>query len=143
MYGATYSTESDHKMEWAKKYFQIEERGSSVAQEVRGGTATFLTMSYILLVNPQVLAKIGIPATDAGSVFLRHFKFLFPKFNRVVVLRSDCHGIIKRGWMLGCWVAGVSEFYLLTIDSKYVQESSFRTESWNWSICLCCLWTCS
>lgn len=46
-------------------FFRVSERGSTVSQEIRGGVATFLTMSYILLVNPQVLTKIGIPAQDA------------------------------------------------------------------------------
>jgi AGZA family xanthine/uracil permease-like MFS transporter len=49
------------------RFFSISKRGSSIGQEIRGGTATFLTMSYILLVNPQVLAKIGIPPTDVGK----------------------------------------------------------------------------
>lgn len=37
-------------------YFEVTRRGSTVAHEVRGGAATFLTMSYILLVNPQILS---------------------------------------------------------------------------------------
>lgn len=37
------------------EYFEVSHRGSSVATEVRGGFVTFLTMSYILLVNPQIL----------------------------------------------------------------------------------------
>eukprot|EP01063_Lacrimia_lanifica_P009723 TRINITY_DN1661_c1_g4_i1.p1 TRINITY_DN1661_c1_g4~~TRINITY_DN1661_c1_g4_i1.p1 ORF type:complete len:679 (+),score=262.95 TRINITY_DN1661_c1_g4_i1:73-2109(+) len=38
-------------------YFEITARGSTYAQELRGGLATFLTMSYILLVNPQILTQ--------------------------------------------------------------------------------------
>ena len=37
------------------EYFDVTARGSTVLQELRGGVATFLTMSYILLVNPQIL----------------------------------------------------------------------------------------
>jgi adenine/guanine/hypoxanthine permease len=48
---------------WLEKKFLLTERGSTVAQEFRAATATFLTMSYILLVNPQLLSKIGIPTT--------------------------------------------------------------------------------
>lgn len=40
------------------EFFEIEKRGSSVATEVRAGLTTFLTMSYILLVNPQILAQV-------------------------------------------------------------------------------------
>ena len=46
------------------RYFKMEERNTTVMQEVRAGTATFLTMSYILLVNPQLLSKLSVPATD-------------------------------------------------------------------------------
>lgn len=40
-------------------YFCIEERGSSIGREIRAGVVTFLTMSYILLVNPQILSQVG------------------------------------------------------------------------------------
>jgi len=46
------------------RYFKLEERNTTVLQEVRAGTATFLTMSYILLVNPQLLSKLSVPPTD-------------------------------------------------------------------------------
>jgi adenine/guanine/hypoxanthine permease len=41
--------------------FPIAERGSSVRTEVVGGVATFLTMSYILVVNPAILSAAGLP----------------------------------------------------------------------------------
>ena len=37
-------------------YFQVEERGSTVRTEVRGGVATFFTMAYIVVLNPIILA---------------------------------------------------------------------------------------
>lgn len=40
-------------------YFCIEERGSTIGREIRAGVVTFLTMSYILLVNPQILSQVG------------------------------------------------------------------------------------
>lgn len=40
------------------EFFEIEKRHSTVATEVRAGITTFLTMSYILLVNPQILAQV-------------------------------------------------------------------------------------
>lgn len=36
-------------------YFQIKQRKSSVGQEVRGGLVTFLTMAYIVVLNPLIL----------------------------------------------------------------------------------------
>ena len=47
-----------------RSYFRLDDRKTSILGEFRAGAATFLTMSYILLVNPQLLSKIGIPATD-------------------------------------------------------------------------------
>jgi len=41
-----------------KDYFLIDERGSTIETEIRAGIVTFLTMSYILLVNPQILAQV-------------------------------------------------------------------------------------
>ncbi|HSR22758.1 MAG TPA: solute carrier family 23 protein, partial [Candidatus Eisenbacteria bacterium] len=47
-------------------FFKISERGSSVAREVRGGLATFITMAYIVVLNPLILG----PAKDADGHFL-------------------------------------------------------------------------
>jgi AGZA family xanthine/uracil permease-like MFS transporter len=36
-------------------FFQISERGSTLAREVRGGVVTFFTMAYIVVLNPLIL----------------------------------------------------------------------------------------
>ena len=41
------------------KYFKIYERKSSIFNEVKSGTIAFLTMSYIITLNPQILEKGG------------------------------------------------------------------------------------
>jgi AGZA family xanthine/uracil permease-like MFS transporter len=41
------------------RYFEVEERGSTVRTELRGGLATFFTMAYIVVLNPIVLAGAG------------------------------------------------------------------------------------
>jgi AGZA family xanthine/uracil permease-like MFS transporter len=44
------------------RYFGIAAAGSTIPRELRAGLTTFLTMSYVLLVNPQVLGNaIVIP----------------------------------------------------------------------------------
>ena len=40
------------------RYFHISERGSTVRIEIIAGLATFLTMSYILFVNPSIIAGL-------------------------------------------------------------------------------------
>ena len=47
------------------KFFKIQERGSSVGQELRAGLTTFLAMAYIIAVNPGILVVAGIPLSAA------------------------------------------------------------------------------
>lgn len=48
--------------DFLERKFDCAGRGSTPAKEVRAAFATFFTMSYILLVNPQLLSRLGIPA---------------------------------------------------------------------------------
>lgn len=47
------------------RFFRITERGSTVKREVRGGIATFVAMSYIVVLNPLVL---GLGKDAAGGM---------------------------------------------------------------------------
>ncbi|WP_315982055.1 NCS2 family permease [Aliamphritea spongicola] len=53
-------------MQALMSYFKIAERGSDIKTEIRAGITTFLTMSYILFVNPQILSLAGMPANDVA-----------------------------------------------------------------------------
>ncbi len=74
------------------KFFKISERGSSVSTEVVGGLTTFLAMSYIIAVNPAMLAAAGIPfnagltATCFGAAIMTVAMGLFA--NRPIALAS-------------------------------------------------------
>ena len=37
------------------KFFKLEERGTTVSKEFIGGLTTFLSMAYIIFVNPNIL----------------------------------------------------------------------------------------
>jgi AGZA family xanthine/uracil permease-like MFS transporter len=39
------------------RYFEITKRGSSIPAEVRGGVVTFVTMAYIVILNPIILSS--------------------------------------------------------------------------------------
>lgn len=41
--------------------FRISEQGSNVKTEILAGSTTFLTMAYIVVVNPAMLSSIGMP----------------------------------------------------------------------------------
>jgi adenine/guanine/hypoxanthine permease len=43
------------------RYFRLSENHSSVRSEFLGGLTTFLTMAYIVVVNPQILSQTGMP----------------------------------------------------------------------------------
>ncbi len=47
------------------QFFKISERGSSVRTEINAGVTTFLTMAYIIVVNPTVLSDAGVPFSGA------------------------------------------------------------------------------
>jgi adenine/guanine/hypoxanthine permease len=50
-----------------ERYFRLAENRTTVRQEVLGGLTTFLTMAYIIVVNPQILSQAGMPVE--GVVF--------------------------------------------------------------------------
>jgi len=43
-----------------RKFFKLEENGSNVRTEVIAGITTFITMAYIIFVNPMILGKAGM-----------------------------------------------------------------------------------
>jgi AGZA family xanthine/uracil permease-like MFS transporter len=43
------------------RYFQLTANQTTVKQEFLGGLTTFLTMAYIVAVNPQILSQAGMP----------------------------------------------------------------------------------
>ncbi len=49
------------------RYFKLTENATTVKQELLGGATTFMTMAYIVVVNPQILAQAGMP--PEGVVF--------------------------------------------------------------------------
>lgn len=49
------------------KFFGLKERGTNVRTEIVAGFTTFLAMSYIIFVNPDILAQAGM---DPGAVFV-------------------------------------------------------------------------
>jgi AGZA family xanthine/uracil permease-like MFS transporter len=49
-------------MNWLRSYFQFEQHGTTFRREVVAGITTFVTMAYIVAVNPAILKAAGIPA---------------------------------------------------------------------------------
>ena len=47
--------------------FRLGERGTSVQTEILAGGTTFLTMAYIVLVNPAILSSTGMPLAGVAA----------------------------------------------------------------------------
>jgi len=50
-----------------ERLFKLSENQTTVRQELIGGLTTFMTMAYIIVVNPQILSQAGMPPD--GVVF--------------------------------------------------------------------------
>ncbi len=49
------------------RYFGLGQNGTEPRTEIIAGVTTFLTMAYIVFVNPQILGTTGM---DKGAVFV-------------------------------------------------------------------------
>lgn len=59
-------TNKIEKSNFLEKKFKLSENNTTVKKEVLAGITTFMTMAYILVVNPSILSEAGM---DKGAVF--------------------------------------------------------------------------
>ena len=50
-----------------ERFFRVAERGSTVPRELRGGLVTFVTMSYIIVLNPLILGSFAADGPGAKA----------------------------------------------------------------------------
>jgi len=68
--GAERMTEAESTPEppgFLERRFDLAERGTSTRTEVLAGFTTFLTMAYIILVNPAILGQAGMPVAAVAA----------------------------------------------------------------------------
>ncbi|WP_022893040.1 NCS2 family permease [Agromyces subbeticus] len=68
--GATTTVDAEPKNAF-DRFFEITRRGSTVAREIRGGIVTFVTMAYIVILNPLILGgtdDVAGNALDAAQI---------------------------------------------------------------------------
>ncbi len=63
-YMSQHNTVGSHRI--LEKWFKLSAEGTTIKTELIAGITTFMTMAYILAVNPFILSKTGM---DAGAVF--------------------------------------------------------------------------
>ncbi|MDF2547586.1 MAG: permease [Anaerosolibacter sp.] len=59
-------TKTNHSISPLEKAFQLKEHGTTAKTEIMAGITTFMTMAYILVVNPSILSATGM---DFGALF--------------------------------------------------------------------------
>ena len=45
-----------------ENFFKLKENGTNTRTEITAGITTFMTMAYIIIVNPLILSDAGMPA---------------------------------------------------------------------------------
>ena len=50
-----------------EKFFSTESNNTTIEKEILAGITTFITMAYIIFVNPQMMAQSGM---DHGAIFV-------------------------------------------------------------------------
>ncbi len=73
-----------------ENYFQLEKNKTNVQTEITAGITTFLTMAYIIVLNPIILADGGF---DYGGVFVA----------TIVATAAACFimGLYAKTWPIG------------------------------------------
>jgi AGZA family xanthine/uracil permease-like MFS transporter len=87
------------------RYFEMEDRKTNFTTEFRGATATFLTMAYIIAVNPRILADSGGPCVpcseDEGGIFCDDYGACMESIKREFVTSTAIAS------MVGCMLMGL------------------------------------
>lgn len=81
------------------KFFEFDARKTNLTTEIGGGTATFLTMAYILAVNPMILADSGGPCE--GEKFSDDYDICVEDIKRQYVIATALAS------MFGCILMGL------------------------------------
>src|SRR3954447_3284501 len=97
--------------------FSISERGSTPRVEVLGGVSTFLTMCYILFVNPAILSAAGVPfkgvavATALAACVTTLAMALFTNYPFALATGLGLNAVVAFDIILGhkvAWPVGMS-----------------------------------
>jgi len=86
------------------RFFQMEERGTTLFTEFNGALSTFMSMAYILAVNPRILADSGGPCVLAeGAAF-----FGDPDYEQCLVdIQKEFIIGTAVASMIGCFAMGI------------------------------------
>jgi AGZA family xanthine/uracil permease-like MFS transporter len=87
------------------RFFEMEQRKARFSTELKGAMATFMTMAYILAVNPRILADSGGPcipdAPEDGGIFGADYSACIEEVKRELITSTALAS------MVGCFLMGI------------------------------------
>lgn len=84
------------------KFFELGDRKSTLTTEIKAGTATFLTMAYILAINPRILGESGGSCVPPdGNIFAPEYETCLEEIRRQYVTSTAL------GSFVGCILMGL------------------------------------
>lgn len=123
-----------------EKYFKLKENGTSVRTEVVAGITTFMTMAYILAVNPSILSASGmdpnaiLTATALASfigcmsmAFLANYPFaLAPGLGLNAFFAYTICGTMGYSWQFALLAVFVEGLIFIVLSVTNVREAIFN-----------------
>ena len=58
------------------RYFRLAENNTTIRTEIAAGVTTFLTMAYIIFVNPTILSEARPPVYVLAVLFILRYVYL-------------------------------------------------------------------
>ncbi|MGE5580514.1 MAG: NCS2 family permease [Bacillota bacterium] len=90
-----------------ERFFHLSERKTDVRTEVLAGVATFMTMAYVIFVNPSILEAAGVPkgpaitATALAAGITTLMFALFTNYPFAAAAGMGLNGVVAFGLVLG------------------------------------------
>ena len=123
-----------------EKWFKLSERGTNVKTEVIAGLTTFMTMAYILAVNPNILSASGMDsnailmataiAAFIGTIamaFLANYPFaLAPGLGLNAYFAYTVCGAMGYSWQIALLAVFVEGLIFIVLSLTNVREAIFN-----------------
>ena len=125
-----------------EKFFKLKENNTNVKTEVMAGITTFMTMAYILAVNPNILSASGMDATAVllataiasfiGTIcmaFMANYPFALAPgmglnaFFAFTVCSADAYGY---SWQIALLAVFVEGIIFIILSATNVREAIFN-----------------
>ena len=123
-----------------EKFFKLKENGTNVRTEVVAGVTTFMTMAYILAVNPSILSASGMDAQAVliataiasfigtiGMALLANYPFaLAPGLGLNAYFAYTVCGSMGYSWQIALFAVFVEGLIFIVLSLTNVREAIFN-----------------